>query len=97
MTTTPVVPPSRRVQITRDHPDFDSVLAIIRQYPDLMNPSHPHPGATRVPKERCWMVYPAAGRPYLEVEVFELGKHGEFLVRDDRIAIEPDRRRIYID
>ncbi|AUV61637.1 hypothetical protein SEA_CLARK_77 [Gordonia phage Clark] len=86
-----------RVQITREHPHFDATLAIIRQYPDLMNPTHPMPGATRVPKDRCWMVYPDAGRPYIEVEVFELGEHGEFLVRDGGIAIEADRRRIYID
>lgn len=88
---------ARRERITRAHPYFESALAIIRQHPDLLHHAHPNPGATRVPKGCCWMVYPDAGRPYLEVEVWELGQHGELVVRDGTVAREANRRRIYID
>lgn len=44
-----------RTQITRDHPDYNAVTAILRSQPDLVVLD---PAFIRVPDERAWLVRP---------------------------------------
>lgn len=84
-----------RTQITRDHPDYNAVTAILRSQPDLLVLD---PAFIRVPDERAWLVRPERGRPYLEVEVWALDADGRpRRILDGDAVIEPARRTVWID
>lgn len=83
-----------RTQITRGHPDYNAVTAILRSQPDLVVLD---PAFIRVPDERAWLVRPERGRPYLEVEVWALDADGRPRILDGDAVIEPARRTVWID
>lgn len=78
-------------QITRRHPQYDAVTAILRRYPDLHLPAQPN--LLRVPDEQVWR----DGR-VLRVTVWKLGTDGDAIwSKDGWLVEEPDPVLIPID
>lgn len=79
-------------RITRDHPQYDAVTAVLMRQPDLRVPAQP--GTLRVPDGRVWR----NGRELL-VQVWQIGPDGHvrFNEAGDKALTEPEFKRIPLD